>query len=495
MINQTILCVLLAACLAALSAASYRALIKPLGHDEAVLLQAADSLSKGDGYASYGATRGDGPRLFDPHITVGPVTLVPLSVIWRLTSGDVTAVRAFMLAISYLYIAGLFCLFHTKRYGLLLPVLSISSFLSIADLPVGAIQGELAAATALVWSAYAIRKRRILTAALLAGLAVQIKLVFVLAGAVLLSVWIIPAFFPNGRFNLKRFPSAIAAGLIFSAPTLVFELWRFLSFADINSWMASLDEFKYFLRSQNINTTSSWLDNQVLREKLWGFYQRYPLSAWIAATTATLLILVWAILRRHAVKLRRATLAAPSPSYASQTHQKKVAENQFPLAIAAGLIVCGAAMLVGWVTQSAQIGNRQSLPFFFLLIPPLFALSGYCYCQATSWMSNTFSAPLLPQWRMLFSSIPICVVLLAVALAGRVSDIIQYEIAKDQRRREEQNLVLSIIREQNAESLFVDINASGLWQNAVFQLLSPIQAIPMKTGEDQLMIVSTYGNL
>ena len=268
-INKTLSRLLLAACLAVLSVASYCALITPLTHDEAYLLQAADSLSKGDGWASYGVMKGDGPWLFDPHITTGPVTLAPLSAVWRIT-GDVMAVRAFMLVFLYLSVAGLFCLFQTRKYGLLLPALAVGSFLSIVGLPAGRVEGELAAAAALVWSAYAIRKKMPLKAALLAGLAVQIKLVFALAGAVLLLAWAIPALFPNGRFNLKRCPKAIAAYFLFSAPTIAFELWRLLSFADVNSWMASLDEFRYFLRSQNINTTSSWLDTQTLGEKCKG---------------------------------------------------------------------------------------------------------------------------------------------------------------------------------------------------------------------------------
>ena len=122
---------LLIMCFAAMIALSYCGLIKPLGHDEAFFLQAVDLLAKGQGYASYGVMRGDGPWLFDPHITVGPVVLIPLSLLWRVSEGDVSVIRIFMGVVWFLYVVGLFRLFYSERSGLLVPALAIASSLCI----------------------------------------------------------------------------------------------------------------------------------------------------------------------------------------------------------------------------------------------------------------------------------------------------------------------------------------------------------------------------
>lgn len=293
MANTTPSALLFLASLAVLLVTTYCALLKPLIHDEAFLLQAADSLSKGQGYASYGVMRGDGPWLFDPYLTTGPVVLAPLSVIWQVTNGDVTAIRIFMLCFLYLYLLGLFLLFRNKQLGPLSPALAIASSLCIVELPAGLVLGELPAATALIWSALAIKSNKHYTAAILAGLAIQIKLVYALAGGILLLALAIPLPFSIGRINLRYSRNVISMYAVFLIPTLMFELWRFLSFSDSNSWLANVDKFMFYLQHQNINTAGNWLDDQFLEQKISAFQQAFPISAWVAGGISIFSTLVW----------------------------------------------------------------------------------------------------------------------------------------------------------------------------------------------------------
>ena len=481
---------LLLASLAVLSIASYCATLKPLTHDEAFLLQAADSLSKGEGYASYGVMRGDGPWLFDPHLTVGPVILAPLSVILRPTTGDITAIRIFMLCFLWLYVSGLFLLFNSKRLVHLPPALAIASSLCIVKLPAGLILGELPAATALIWAAWAVKRNRPYMAAMLAGLAVQIKLVYALAGVILLLAWAIPPLFSTSRFNLKYCRDVISVYAVFVFPTLMFELWRFLSFPDLNSWLDSLEKFVLFLQNQNINTTRSWLDDQVLEQKFLGLAQALPASAWLAVGAATLPILIWTTRRLASSKFHPGPPASSRLSQVDSSSLPTGAAADIPLAVILGLMAAGMAMLGGWITQSANVTIRQALPFFLLFIPTLFALSGYCYCRlfctgslAKKGFATRTATPL---------GILLCAALLGMAMAGRAIDILGNEREKGERIRWEQDVVLGIIRNEDVESLFVDTYAGGRWQAAVYQLLSPIRAVPIRTGRSQIMIVSSY---
>ena len=477
---------LLLASLAVLSVVTYCAVLKPLTHDEAFLLQAADSLSKGEGYASYGVMRGDGPRLFDPHLTTGPVVLGPLSVIWQLAMGDITAIRIFMLCSLYLYVFGLFLLFNSKRFGHLSSALAIASSLCIVKLPAGLVLGELSAATALIWSAWAVKKNRPYIAAVLAGLAVQIKLVYALAGVILLLAWAIPLLFSVGRFNLKYCRQVISVYAVFLFPSLMFELWRFLSFPDLNSWLASLDKFVHFLQFQNINTAGSRPDDQLLGQKFSALGQAFPISAWLAGSVSMLPILIWTTRRLASCKFRR----WPFPSWGAKPSCPPRAVSHVSLATTLGLMAAGIAMAVGWITQSANMGSRQALPFFLLFIPALMALSGHCYCRLLHIPSRAkrgFAIRTVAP-----SSVLLCVALLGMAMAGRATDILGNEIEQGERTTRQQDVVLDIIRNQDAESLFVDTYAGGYWQDAVYQLLSPIRAVPIKTGESQIMIVSSY---
>ena len=458
---------LLIMCFAAMIALSYCGLIKPLGHDEAFFLQAVDLLAKGQGYASYGVMRGDGPWLFDPHITVGPVVLIPLSLLWRVSEGDVSVIRIFMGVVWFLYVVGLFRLFYSERSGLLVPALAIASSLCIVKVPAGVILGEMPAATAIVWAAYATRKNRPFWAALLAGMAVQIKLVFALAGLIVLLAYLLPVLAsPSHRI---RYRHVLNICLLFACPTLLFELSRFLSFDSVESWQASLDEFRHFLQTQNVNLHSTWLDTH--NSKLAGVRSRLPTSAWLGAGVALLSLPFFiGIAYTHRGESRSSKRA-----------------DKFPLAASIGLIIAGTAMLTGWINQSAQLSSRQALPLFLFSIPSLFALGGHLYLRSVA-ICHANSVVRF----MALSSIAFCFLALAITLMARIEDTLRYEVKVREARKAEQQQVVNIIRRTKADSLFVDTYAGGYFQSAPYQLLSPIRAVPMKTGGSQIMIVSTY---
>ena len=480
---------LLILCFVVLSALSYSGLINPLSHDEAYLLQVADMLAKGEGYASYGVLKGDGPWLFSPHITVGPVVLIPLSLLWHLAEGNVTAVRAFMLVSSYLYLIGLFRLFWNEKSGLLIPALAIASSLCVvnfvgvyAEQAIGLVLGEMSAAAAIVWAGWAIKENRPYLAATMAGISIQIKLVFTLAGSIVLLAWLIPAIASSERV---RYRVILAVGLLYALPTLVFELWRFFSHDSVDAWLVNLDEIRYFLQVQNVNLYWSWMDPGILHRKLSGFYSSLPATAWIASGIAVLPILLSAGIWLAQLGKRR---EAPTIPTFLPTEGKSVAfdTNKFPLAASIGLGIAGLAMSAGWITQSAQLNSRQALPFFLLFIPSVFAIGGYCCFRASVVCRGHFMA------RSMTLSSVLYVVLLTVALVSRLEDNIESN-KELKARKTEQEHVVNIIRSQNAESLFVDTTAgAGIWQNAVYQLLTPIQAVPLKTGASQIMIVSTF---
>lgn len=74
----------------------YNRINSPIDYDEAYNLQIVDSLVKGKGYASFGSFRGNGPWLFDPYITTGPIVLLPLSIIWKISNGSLIVSHIFM---------------------------------------------------------------------------------------------------------------------------------------------------------------------------------------------------------------------------------------------------------------------------------------------------------------------------------------------------------------------------------------------------------------
>ena len=91
-LKATIGALVLLAALWFLLASSADSLPLRLEYDEAYNLQIAESLRRGDGYSTFGALKSGEPWKFDPHITTGPVVMLPVAAVWLLTDGNLAAV-------------------------------------------------------------------------------------------------------------------------------------------------------------------------------------------------------------------------------------------------------------------------------------------------------------------------------------------------------------------------------------------------------------------
>lgn len=462
---------LLLASLIALVALGYRGLFLPIDYDEAYNLQVVDNLAKGLGYASYGSLRGDGQWLFDPFITTGPAILGPLGLVWHITGGSLLALRSFMFLFLPVYLAGLYCLCDRKGTSFLVPALGISASLCITQLPAGRALGELPAATAIVWSAWAVTRDKPSLAGLASGLALQIKLVYGLAGAVMLTTWLISS---ASKSDANRLQRALLTGLFALVPTIVFEVFRFYSLGNVDAYFASLDELRSFLRTQNINNTGTWLQPNSLGQKIVGLYQLVQFYGWLSAGV------FGALCFSGAARQIESWDNVPSHTSEKTRRNPNVLVPRFYSAGLIGLIFSGLAMLLGWITKSTQYGSRQGLPFALLFLPALFILGGHFHCEAVCRlpMGRTSSIRRL---------IGICGSFLLGAavcfqIRGTLRDDSSVEVAEEQKR------VSELITRSGAKSMFAD----GWWQNPEFQLLTGIPALPIKTGTSQMLVVQDY---
>jgi len=449
----------------------YHCLPTAIDYDEAYNLQVVDMLSKGEGYASYGALKGLGPWLFDPNITTGPLILGPLALLWKISGESLFIARIFMVSFAWLYVAGLLLLLKTNKSGLMLSALAVGSSLCITNLQVGKILGELPAAAVIVWAAVAVSKNRPLWAAILAGAAIQIKLVYGLAGLTILTLYYATRLLSNERTKLK---TAFLAYTLLVLPTALFEMYRFITFSDLTSYLFSIDELRSFLRTQNINNTQTWASANALGSKVLGLYQSLPIAAWLATSLAILLIISGSTLQ---VAPTNGTInAEPKPPREMETQDK----SHFTGVALTGLIIAGVGMAFGWITQSVQLGARQALPFLLLSMPPLFVLGGLHYLRLRSRLRST-------SWSA--SALLILFLFIAFIFVAQLNNL-KTAFGKDSNTElsKEQIRIAQIIKREKPESIFVD----GWWQNPEFQLLSGVPGIPFRTGNKQLMIIQDY---
>ena len=165
--------------------------------DEAFNLTVPRNLLDGLGYASDGALSGSTITPFDPRISTGPVVLIPVAAILATGMDPVLAARIVPLAFWALLLAGLGVLGWriAGRWAALLAVAVPLAFTAGAG--VSPIQGpadllgEIPAAALLVW-ALVVLPRRAWLAGLLVGLAIQAKLIALLAlPAFAVALWVL----------------------------------------------------------------------------------------------------------------------------------------------------------------------------------------------------------------------------------------------------------------------------------------------------------------
>lgn len=462
---------LLLLCCGAIAVYFVRALVSPIDYDEAYNLQIVDMLSHGAGYASYGALRGDGPWRFDPNVTTGPVLLLPLALVWHITGGSVIAVRAFLALFLPLAVWALLRLMTSSTRHWSLPTVAIVAFLSVPSLPVGAVLGELPATAAIFWAAYAAARRRPVLMGLAAGLALQMKFVFAVAGLLVMGSMLAAGYLTR-RPHLFR--DALLAGGFFLLPTLAIETYRAWTFGTWAGYLHSLREFKAFLVSQDINTWGNWLDNRLLGEKAASLYELLSPPLWLALSAFGFLFLFCVVAKFF--------LPETSDSRQVRTRSWGSATGSLPFFGSAlfGLMAAGIAMLVGWLTHSILPGTRQAFPFAYLFAPAFFALTAYIF-----WIRSEQSSSLREAFatRSIFA---VCIACLAIALSARVTAA--WNNNWDTNAYAQQLKLAEIIRGLKAPSLYID----GWWQNPEFLLLSAIRGRPVRTAEPQLLLVQDY---
>ncbi|PVE97097.1 hypothetical protein [Microbacterium sp. TPD7012] len=202
--------------------------------DEAFNLTVPRNLLAGLGYSSDGALSGSTITPFDPRISTGPVVLLPVALLLATGIDPVLAARLVPLAYWVLLLAGLAVIGRriAGRWAALLAVAVPLAFTAGAGVsPIqgpGDLLGEIPAAALLVW-ALIVLPRRAWLAGLLVGLAIQAKLIVLLAlPAFAVALWVLSD--GTGWARLRDLLRRAWLPLVLVAvPTFVFELAALIS--------------------------------------------------------------------------------------------------------------------------------------------------------------------------------------------------------------------------------------------------------------------------
>lgn len=223
-----------------------------LWEDEAFNLTVPRNLLAGLGYASDGALSGSTITLFDARISTGPVVLLPVAAVLATGVDLVIGARLVPLAYWILLLAGLAVLGRRigGRWAALIAValpLAFTTSASVSPIQGPAdLLGEIPAAALLVWALIVVPRRAWL-AGLLVGLAVQAKLIALLAlPAFAIALWVLA----DGR-GWARIGAAVRRAwvpLAFVAfPTFLVELAALLTFG-VDGFVQHLRELVRFVR-------------------------------------------------------------------------------------------------------------------------------------------------------------------------------------------------------------------------------------------------------
>ena len=455
---------MLAVVVASLLLLSASALSVRLEYDEAFNLQIAESLRGGDGYSSFGALGSGEPWKFDPHVTTGPVVLLPVAAVWWLSDGSVAAARTLMLMFLFAYVIGWWVLLRRGRSGWLVAGLALMPALAATASSSGRVLGELPGAALLVWSGVALARQRPGLAALAIGLAIQTKVVYGLAGALVLAVWLIAALWAGERLRLRVL---VVVALLAAAPSLAFEVYRFASVGSVEKYLESIGEFRQFLSGQKI---SNWLDPATLGAKMAGLLGSYPIYAWVALLAGAVVL----ICRAAFIEGSRRPVADGVDRVPPQV-----------FTALAALFIAGIALLLGWITQSSQTGVRQAAPFFLLSVPALVALFLLPCVEFMRESETTRSHAGLQRVAGLAAA-----VLLSAAIVSALAESM-HQVAFDEDARAsaaEQRQVTETIRSLQPASIY----GKGFWHNPEYQVLTGVRGVARRTYDRQLMIVQDY---
>jgi hypothetical protein len=233
--------------------------------DDSYIAGAAKNLAFGHGYASSVPIAGvQGPRLFDPLVSTGPMLVLPAAALIRVFGSTPWAPGLATALLSTILLA-ILAVVANRRVGAVKAVAYIALMLALQyALTAGprfvqwyALLGEVPAALLTVLGtaviAWGPRGRRTVALAFLAlGLAIMAKTLAVL-GAIPVAIWLIFRVL-RGRGRNRRDWTDLAVGAsTFLAPFLAFEVWKAASLGR-TAYLANLKDFGSFFSSTSGDT-------------------------------------------------------------------------------------------------------------------------------------------------------------------------------------------------------------------------------------------------
>lgn len=230
--------------------------VMPLWEDEAFNLTVPRNLLAGLGYASDGTLSGSTVMPFDVRISTGPVVLLPIAAIWATGVDMVIGARLVPVAYWIVLLAGVWLLGRriAGRWGALAAAATAFAFNTTArPSPIQGpadVLGEIAAAALIVWALVLMSRRapRLWLVGLLVGLAVQAKLIALLAlPAFVVALWVLTPGTGWPRFVVLLRRSVVPLMCV-ALPTLVFEVAALFTLG-VDGFVEHLRQLRAFLLS------------------------------------------------------------------------------------------------------------------------------------------------------------------------------------------------------------------------------------------------------
>ncbi|WP_193598097.1 hypothetical protein [Microbacterium sp. YJN-G] len=332
--------------------------------DEAFNLTVPLNLLAGLGYASDGALSGSTITPFDPRISTGPTVLLPVTAVLALGADPVIGARLVSVLFWMLLIGGLAVLgIRTagRWAGLVAAAvpLAFNGFGSVSPIQGPAdLLGEIPAAALLVW-ALVVLPRRAWLAGLLVGLAVQAKLIALLAlPAFAVALWVLAPGrgWPRVLAALRR---SILPLVFVGVPTLLLELAALLSLGPAG-FVEHLRGLAHFVRGGGQSVTPT-----TVPQKLEALAGAWFVPVWVAAGVAVLCVAIaaWALIVTRAG-------AAGTASEVDADSRVDAAGRRHALMLALAAATGVLAFVGWWATAShTPLWVRHPAPGVLAFVP------------------------------------------------------------------------------------------------------------------------------
>ena len=424
-----------------------------LKFDEAYILQGVQNLVGRREYASHGVLRGFGPWTFDPNLTTGPVLLFPMSALWWLTGGSIIAVRLLMSFVFFAYIGGLWTLGHSYSLSRTTRCLMILPGLLLASDYFGQALGELPGATLIVWAIVMHKRSRVLLASAFLGLAIQTKMVFVFLSVPALLI-VLFSLHRSRQLTVGRLASSF---MVFASPSVLFEMYRFISLGGMTGYRRSLDEFRAYVRSQEPSTWDIAVGD-IVGDKVISLTGLFPITFWFIVVGCILVLIAHGMSRSFHAFGRKESGRSPAAA----------TENDGLLHFV--LLFGSVVMIAGWGVGSIHLPARQVVGAFLVGTPILLI--------ATDRALAIMRPRVRGSWTAILWVAGTGVLIAEVAQPWRIDvDPVSAQ----------QSEILEVLHDSGVESLLVE----GWWQHPEIQLLSEIPAFRRFTGDVQAGIMTT----